>query len=350
MADSQAWQTPFDYQPWSDHPTSSRGMQPQPEINPTTVPGSSSVSQIDQGKFSVELGSFCHFNFSPGLHHVDYSLPQWQTLTHDRGHPGFDSEASMLQPVSAQPAGGPNSGLIITPPPQWQPMAAQFGSANSGLIPSSLSQPELQAHTVPTQLGVSFNSGRIPPSLQSQWQPSGQIPSQWQASAPQSVPTQYRSSNSELPPSQPQWQAPPSLDSHHSSFHPPFPLSDTHRSESPANSFQANITENLGHVKTIRMSHKRNSEQFTVFGDTKRARLTGTRVPASDVEPLLVLPDVKKNLKNLAYENMVRSVFELGLFPVPNEITTMANAALDTAIGSNSNYLLLLILYYMTYH
>lgn len=98
------------------------------------------------------------------------------------------------------------------------------------------------------------------------------------------------------------------------------------------------------------MSHKRNSEQFTVFGDTKRARLTGTRVPASDVEPLLVLPDVKKNLKNLAYENMVRSVFELGLFPVPNEITTMANAALDTAIGSNSNYLLLLILYYMTYH
>ncbi|KAG2370348.1 hypothetical protein BDR07DRAFT_1370886 [Suillus spraguei] len=124
-----------------------------------------------------------------GLHHGNYSLPQWQTLAHGSSHPGFNSEASML----AQP-GSPNSGLSTPSLSQWQPVTAPFESSNSGLIPSSLSQ--LQAHhvpqLVPTQLGVSLNSGQIPPSLP-----------QWQ-----SVPPQFGDSDSGLnPPSLPWWQA-----------------------------------------------------------------------------------------------------------------------------------------------
>lgn len=72
-------------------------------------------------------------------------------------------------------------------------------------------------------------------------------------------------------------------------------------------------------------------------------------VPASNIEPLFILLDVMKNLEKLAYKIMVQSVFEIGLFLVPNEITMTANAALDTAIGSDSSYFLLLILYCMTY-
>jgi hypothetical protein len=253
----------------------------------------------------------------------------------------------MSQPVSAQP-GGPNSGLITHSLPQWQQVAVQFGGSNSGLIHSSL--PQLQAHVpqpVPAQLGVSLNSERIPPSLQ-QWQPvaaqsggsnSGLIPpslTQWQASVSQSVPAQYGlgGSNSGLNPSQSQWQAPPSFDSQ-----PHFSLPNTHNSESPISSFQANITENLNRVKSIRTSHKRDSQRFTAFGDTKRARPTGTRV-ASNIEPLVILPGVIKNLKELAHKDMVRRVFEIGLFPTPDEMTVTANAALDTVIGSDGNYFL----------
>jgi len=159
---------------------------------------------------------------------------------------------------------------------------------------------------------------------------------QWQASVSQSVPAQYGlgGSNSGLNPSQSQWQAPPSFDSQ-----PHFSLPNTHNSESPISSFQANITENLNRVKSIRTSHKRDSQRFTAFGDTKCARPTGTRV-ASNIEPLVILPGVIKNLKELAHKDMVRRVFEIGLFPMPDEMTVTANAALDTVIGSDGNYFL----------
>ncbi|KAG2359118.1 hypothetical protein BDR07DRAFT_1378919 [Suillus spraguei] len=317
MADSQAWQTQFGDQPWFDHSTSSHGIQPQPlqpEIDLITMPngsGSGSDPQTQTGQ---------------GLHHGNYSLPQWQTLAHGSSHPGFNSEASML----AQP-GSPNSGLSTPSLSQWQPVTAPFESSNSGLIPSSLSQ--LQAHHVPqpvqTQLGVSLNSGQIPPSLP-QWQSvppqfggsdSGLNPPslpQWQASVPQPVPAQYGGSNSGLPPSQPQWQAPPSFDSQH--FHSHFSLSDTHSLDSPINSFQANVTENLGRVKRIRKSHKRDSQRFTVFGDTKRARPTGKCI-ASDTEPIMVSQDVIENLKNLAYKDMVLMVTTLYQFFVARLIS-----------------------------
>jgi hypothetical protein len=37
------------------------------------------------------------------------------------------------------------------------------------------------------------------------------------------------------------------------------------------------LHENLCRVRSIRTSHKRDSEEFTVFGDAKRARTTRTR-------------------------------------------------------------------------
>ncbi|KAG2108994.1 uncharacterized protein F5147DRAFT_773329 [Suillus discolor] len=317
MADSQAWQAQFGHQPWFDPQTSTHGLQlqSQPDLDLITVPGNGdSDPQTDQG-----------------LYHVNYSMPQSQTLTRgSRGHPGFNSEASMSQPESTQPE-GQNSGLIILSLPQWQPMVpAQFGGLNPRPVPQ----------LVPAQLEVSLNLGRFPPLLP-QWHPqfegpsSGIIPPslpQWQAPVPQSAPVQYGSSSLGLPPSQPQLQAPPSFDSQH--FHPCFSLSDTHSSEPPITTFQANITENLGHVRSIRTSHKRDSQWFTAFGDTKHAHPTGTH-GASKMEPVTIAPDVLKNKKKLAHSSMMQRVFEMGLFPTPDEITTTVNAALDTAIGSD---------------
>ncbi|KAG2105428.1 hypothetical protein BD769DRAFT_1676063 [Suillus cothurnatus] len=411
MADPQAWQAQFSHQHWFDHSTSRRGIQPQPQpgLDLATVPSHDSDTQTDRG-----------------LHHVEYSLPQWQALTtHGSGHTSFNSEASMSQPVSAQLRGS-DLGLITPSLPQWQPVQEQFEGSN-GLIPPSLPQPQLQApvpQPVSAQIGGSLNSGLVPslsqwqpvpvrfrgsasglippppsqlqapvsqpvsapiggslssgliPSSLPQWQPvaaqsgssnlgltppslpqlqayiphpvsvqlggsnSGLLPSQpqwqpvlaqfegpeselippslpqWQTSVPQSVPTRHGGLNIGLSSSQPHWQAPPSFDSQ--PFHPHYSLSDTHNSES------------------IRTSHKRDSQKFTVFGDVKRARPTRTR-GASKIDPIVLLPDVLKSLKELAHKEMVQRVFEIGLFPTSDEITATANAALDAVIASDAH-------------
>jgi hypothetical protein len=140
------------------------------------------------------------------------------------------------------------------------------------------------------------------------------------------VPAHHGGSNSRLSPSQLHWQASSSSDSR------PFcpPLFDTHHSESPIDPFQANITENLCRVRSIRTSHKRDSEEFTVFGDAKRARTTRTREECK-LDP--IKPDVLVGLKKSARTEMVQRTFENGLFPKVNEVATMAVASLEAAIS-----------------
>ncbi|KAG1763198.1 hypothetical protein EDD22DRAFT_846606 [Suillus occidentalis] len=279
MADSwQAQQAQIGCQSWFDDLdlTSSLEAQPQPEPDQTTVPGShDSDPQTAQG---------------------------WQTLdTRGSGHQGFNPEAfTMSQPISAQ-AGGSSSGLIT------------LHHRNSG----SQSRWQRDLEQVPAQSGDS-SSTLIPPSL-----PQRQAPV-----------SQLGGSNPELPSSQPQpqWQASSSSDPQH--FHPPLTLTDPHRSESPFSSFQATVTENLTRVKNIRTSHKRDSEAFTFYGDTKRARNTGKRA-ASNTESIVISPDA--SMKDLAYKDMVQRVFEIGLFPTADGITIAANAALDAVIGSDAS-------------
>ncbi|KAG2112793.1 hypothetical protein BD769DRAFT_1391802 [Suillus cothurnatus] len=254
-------------------------------------------------------------------------------------------QAPVPQPVLAQIGGSLNSGLVPSLP-QWQPVPVQFRGSASGLIPPPLSQ--LQApvsQPVLAPIGGLLSSGLIPSSLP-QWQPvaaqSGSLnlgltpPSlpQLQVYIPHPVLVQLRGSNLGLLPSQLHWQAPPSFDSQ--PFHPHYSLSDTHNSESPINSFQTNIAENLGHIRSIRTSHKRNSQKPTVFGDVKHACPTRTR-GASKIDPIVLLLDVLKSLKELAHKEMVQRVFEIGLFPTSDKITVTVNAALDTVITSDAH-------------
>jgi hypothetical protein len=87
------------------------------------------------------------------------------------------------------------------------------------------------------------------------------------------------------------------------------------------------------------MSHKCDSQKFTVFGDVKRACPTRMR-GASKIDPIVLLPDVLKSLKELAHKEMVQRVYEIGLFPTLDEITVTANAALDAVIASDGIYCL----------
>ncbi|KIK33717.1 hypothetical protein CY34DRAFT_18191 [Suillus luteus UH-Slu-Lm8-n1] len=122
----------------------------------------------------------------------------------------------------------------------------------------------------------------------------------------------------------------PSFDSQ--PLHPSFSMSDTHDSEPPIDSSQDNIDalEKLGHVKSLRASHKRDSEKFTFFGDTKRASSAGTRRAAK------LSPDQLKSLKDSAQIEMVQKVFETGLFPGTDELAAMVNAAIDVVVASDA--------------
>lgn len=108
-------------------------------------------------------------------------------------------------------------------------------------------------------------------------------------------------------------------------------MSDTHDSESPVDPFQPIISETLSRVRSIRTSHKREGEEFTYFGDAKRARTTSTREKIKSGPT--VTPDAYEKLKDSAEKEMVQRVFENGLYPKSNETAAMANAALDAAIG-----------------
>lgn len=108
-------------------------------------------------------------------------------------------------------------------------------------------------------------------------------------------------------------------------------MSDTHDSESPVDPFQPIISETLSRVRSICTSHKREGEEFTYFGDAKRARTTSMREKIKSGPT--VTPDAYEKLKDSAEKEMVQRVFENGLYPKSNETAVMANAALDTAIG-----------------
>ncbi|KAG2089221.1 hypothetical protein BD769DRAFT_1680088 [Suillus cothurnatus] len=286
MADPQAWAGQFSHQHWFDHSTSRRGIQPQPQpgLDLATVPSHDSDTQTDRG-----------------LHHVEYSLPQWQALTtHGSGHTSFNSEASMSQPVgnqcrsslkarTANPslaaaaavtgacatasvgsnrriaklrpcpliitvaasavAGacittsvGPNRRLAkLRTYPLLTPAVAACGSAiwklDLGLTPPSL--PQLQAY-IPHPVSVPTRRLELgaPP-----------LTAAMAASA-----AQFEGPESELiPPLCPNGKLP-----YHTAlagaaiiltlkpFHPHYSLSDTHNSESPIDSFQTNIAENFG--------------------------------------------------------------------------------------------------------
>ncbi|KAG1862956.1 hypothetical protein C8R48DRAFT_773695 [Suillus tomentosus] len=314
---------------WQQVPAQIRGSTPRP-IPPSLLQLQEHVPQ----PVLAQMGG----SLNPGL----IPLPQWQQVPAQFGGPNSglippslpQLPAHVPQPVSVQ-IGGSNSGLLPSQP-QWQPALAQVGGSNSGLISPSL--PQLPVHAPqPMSLQLRGSKSGLFPS-QPQWQStlaqfgdlnSGLIPPslpQWQASVPQSVPAQHGGSNSRLSPSQLHWQAPSSSDSR------PFcpPLSDTNNSESPIDPFQANITENLCRVRSIRTSHKRDSEKFTAFGDAKRARTTRTREERK-LDP--VMPDVLERFKESTRKEMVQRTFENGLFPTVDEIATMAIAALDAAIG-----------------
>ncbi|KAG1742074.1 hypothetical protein EDD22DRAFT_958976 [Suillus occidentalis] len=272
-------------------------------------------------------------------------------------------QAPVPQPVSAQMGGSLDPGLI--PLPQWQQVPAQFGYPNSGPIPPSLSQ--LPAH-VPQPVSVQIGGSKsgLPPhsrngsqhwrKLEARTQgeslphyhscrrmPHSQCRSNLEArnralpltAAVAVIPAQFGDLNSMLiPPCLPQWQAsvphqclrimevsnsrlsPTAAlagvsSSDVSTFLPSF-VRHPH-SESPIDPFQANITENLCCVRSIRTSHKCDSEEFTVFDPFK--------------------PGVLDGLKELACTEMVQRTFENGLFPKVNEIATMAVASLEATIS-----------------